>query len=51
VTDNGVGIEEAGLGGHGLENLRARAKKSGGAFDIFTNSDGDGTTLTWMSPV
>ena len=51
VRDNGVGIEETGSGGHGLENLRARAKKTGGSFDIFTTPDGDGTTLTWMSPV
>jgi signal transduction histidine kinase len=51
VVDDGVGFarERAdGAGGHGLRNMRARAERRHGRFDIFPGQDG-GTVLEWQA--
>lgn len=50
VQDNGVGIELPGAfgAGLGLVNLRSRAEKLGGSFEILTGEDG--TRLLWRVP-
>jgi len=52
VTDNGIGIElpTDGQGGLGLGNLRTRAEKLGGYFEV-QPADGGGTRLTWCVPL
>jgi signal transduction histidine kinase len=51
VTDNGIGgLHPAGDGvGRGLVNLRSRAEKLGGAFEILT-PEGGGTKVIWSVP-
>ncbi len=50
VQDNGIGIElpEAFGSGLGLVNLRSRAERLGGSFEILTGEDG--TRLVWRVP-
>ncbi len=50
VHDNGIGIElpQALGAGLGLVNLRSRAEKLGGTFEILTGDDG--TRLLWRVP-
>ena len=51
VVDDGVGIAPASDGcGLGLTNLRSRAEKLGGTFEIQTVDDG-GAKATWRVPV
>ncbi len=52
VVDNGSGllIDRGGLAGHGLMNMRSRAEKLGGTFEIFS-VEGQGTRLSWNVPV
>jgi signal transduction histidine kinase len=52
VTDDGTGIELplSGSSGLGLANLRERAKKLGGTFEIFPGPDA-GTRLVWSVPL
>jgi signal transduction histidine kinase len=51
VVDNGVGFApRAHGGGLGLTNLRARAEKLGGTFDIQV-VQGGGTRVTWCVPI
>lgn len=51
VQDNGIGIEvsQAFGAGLGLLNLRSRAERLGGSFEILTGEDG--TRLLWRVPV
>ena len=51
VRDNGIGIElpQAFGAGLGLVNLRSRAERLGGSFEILTGEDG--TRLVWRVPV
>ena len=51
VHDNGIGIDlsRAFGAGLGLVNLRSRAERLGGSFEILT--DEDGTRLVWRVPV
>ena len=51
VRDNGIGIElpQAFGAGLGLVNLRSRAERLGGSFEILTGEDG--TRLLWRVPV
>lgn len=51
VTDNGVGLPEGGVrpGGHGLTNLRARARALGGECTLDANPEG-GAVLRWTAP-
>jgi signal transduction histidine kinase len=52
VADNGVGVvsKSANAGGLGLKNLRTRAEKLHGTFEV--QSDGaSGTRLTWCVPI
>jgi signal transduction histidine kinase len=51
VRDNGIGIElpQAYGAGVGLVNLRTRAERLGGSFEILTGEDG--TRLLWCVPV
>ena len=49
VTDNGIGISQTDRIS-GLANLRERAEKRGGSFDISPGSTG-GTMLTWKVPI
>jgi signal transduction histidine kinase len=51
VQDNGIGIElsQAFGAGLGLVNLRSRADRLGGSFEIRTGEDG--TRLVWRVPV
>jgi signal transduction histidine kinase len=48
VTDNGIGISQTGRMS-GLANLRERAGKHGGSFDISAGLNG-GAILTWTIP-
>lgn len=50
VQDNGIGIElpQAFGAGLGLVNLRSRAERLGGSFEILTGEDG--TRLLWRVP-
>jgi len=52
VSDNGKGIQlpPDGQGGLGLGNLRTRAEKLGGYFEI-EPADGGGTRATWWVPL
>ncbi len=52
IIDNGRGLEidPAGSVGHGLMNLRSRAEKLSGTFDILSVETG-GTRLSWSVPV
>ncbi len=52
VIDNGSGFEvdHAGAAGHGLTNLRNRAEKLSGSFEI-SSVEGEGTRLSWSVPV
>ena len=51
VLDNGHGIQGAGgEGSHGLVNMRRRAEKLNGSFEVETPDDG-GTLLIWQVPV
>jgi two-component system, NarL family, sensor histidine kinase DevS len=51
VRDNGIGIElpQAFGAGLGLVNLRSRAERLGGTFEILTGQDG--TRVLWRVPV
>ena len=49
VSDDGGGMKGVRLGGHGLENMRARAKKEGGSIAYETNPDG-GTDVVIKLP-
>jgi signal transduction histidine kinase len=50
VTDDGVGYRGDAKVGRGVDNLRARATKLDGDFDI-SQMDSGGTTLTWRVPL
>jgi signal transduction histidine kinase len=52
VIDNGSGlvVDKVGSAGHGLMNLRNRAEKLSGTFEIFS-VEGGGTRLSWSAPV
>jgi signal transduction histidine kinase len=52
VTDNGCGMdpERSAPFGHGLDNMRHRAEKLHGSFEV-SSPDGGGTVLTWQVPV
>ena len=49
VTDDGVGVPDQVLGGHGLANLAERAEALGGEFEL-TNQLVGGSKLTWRVP-
>lgn len=51
VTDNGRGLRpcESREGGLGMTNMRRRAEKLGGRFEVM--SQGGGTVLTWRVPL
>lgn len=50
VVDNGTGIADHVVHGHGLDNLNARAQRVGGDFTITNNATGTGgATLTWRA--
>jgi signal transduction histidine kinase len=61
VEDDGRGIPDArvaavgddgapGLGGHGLRNLRQRARRLGGSMDVLRPAAG-GTLVVWRVPL
>ncbi len=50
VIDNGIGILADAQGGLGLGNMRTRAEKLGGYFEVRAGDDG-GTRLTWRIPL
>jgi signal transduction histidine kinase len=52
VIDNGSGlvVDKVGSAGRGLMNLRNRAEKLSGTFEIFS-VEGGGTRLSWSAPV
>ncbi|MFK0156129.1 PAS domain S-box protein [Streptomyces sp. NPDC090493] len=50
VTDNGRGLDPAVTRSSGLTNLRRRAEKLGGTFDI-TGDPAGGTRLRWRIPL
>jgi len=52
VRDNGIGVElaTANAGGMGLKNLRTRAEKLNGTFEVRAD-DAGGTRLTWRVPI
>jgi signal transduction histidine kinase len=52
IVDDGCGMaqSESGAGGLGLGNLRRRAEKLHGVFDI-ESPEGGGTVLTWQVPL
>ncbi len=52
VSDNGRGLEtdQVGSAGRGLTNLRSRAEKLSGKFEILS-VEGGGTRVSWSAPV
>jgi len=50
VKDNGRGFQSAGNNGHGLENMRARLKQVGGAFECVSTA-ASGTVITFRIPL
>ncbi len=52
VIDNGNGlvVDQVGPAGHGLTNLRNRAEKLSGTFEILSVESG-GTRLSWSAPL
>ena len=50
VTDNGRGMDAKTEGGLGLNNLRRRAEKLHGDFEVANNPSG-GTVLMWRVPL
>ncbi|MEV0903292.1 sensor histidine kinase [Streptomyces hokutonensis] len=50
VTDNGRGIDPAVTRSSGLTNLRRRAEKLGGTFEVESRPEG-GTRLRWRIPL
>ncbi|MFF4507377.1 PAS domain S-box protein [Streptomyces sp. NPDC001401] len=50
VTDNGLGIDPAVTRSSGLTNLRRRAEKLGGMFEVAGRPEG-GTRLRWRIPL
>jgi signal transduction histidine kinase len=52
ILDNGVGIDhgEGRAGGHGLVNMKRRAEKLYGSFEIEA-PDAGGTLLIWQVPI
>jgi signal transduction histidine kinase len=50
VIDDGKGIDLPVAQGLGLKNLRSRAEKLGGSFEI-TRAEGGGTQVVWRAPV
>jgi signal transduction histidine kinase len=50
ITDNGSGPGDVDSGGHGLRNMRSRAERLGGRFDI-AGTEGGGTSVAWSVPV
>jgi two-component system sensor histidine kinase DevS len=50
ITDNGVGYRSDSGGGRGVENLRARASRLEGDFEIAALDSG-GTKLAWRVPL
>jgi signal transduction histidine kinase len=55
VEDDGrgvdAGIAQAGDGGLGMKNLRARAERLGGTLEVSSGPHGRGTRLCWRVPV
>jgi len=49
VTDNGVGVPDEVIGGHGLRNLADRAALLGGSCSV-ARADGGGTVVVWRVP-
>ena len=53
MVDDGVGLMSGSGGsgerGHGLRNMRSRAEKLGGTFEV-TVPEGGGTRLVWRVP-
>jgi signal transduction histidine kinase len=51
VSDDGRGFDpEVSPGGHGVQNMRARAARRGGSFEL-DERPGGGTTLRWSVPL
>jgi signal transduction histidine kinase len=51
VTDDGIGVEDAGRGiGRGLSNMAERAESLKGSFNLHPGPDG-GTELSWRVPL
>ena len=50
VTDDGRGVDPAAPAGDGLTNLRRRAERGGGTFDVAPAPAG-GATLRWRVPI
>lgn len=51
ITDDGSGIEGQRLGGHGLENMRARAEKESGRLEILKGDGGTGGRVRVLFPL
>jgi PAS domain S-box-containing protein len=49
VADDGVGMPEEVLGGHGLRNLAERAREVGGSLQVERRPEG-GSLLVWQAP-
>jgi signal transduction histidine kinase len=49
ISDNGIGIGSS-VSTSGLKNLRARAERRGGSFDVQLSAHG-GAQLTWKAPI
>ena len=51
VSDNGAGLpDDVRTGGHGLENMRARAERLGGSLQL-SGPAGNGTVVEWRVPL
>ena len=50
VVDDGVGVDGEVLGGHGLANMQARARRFGGEFSVESGAERR-TVLSWTVPL
>jgi PAS domain S-box-containing protein len=50
VSDDGAGMGDRAVSGNGLANMRQRAEKLGGSFDVSSPQRG-GTTVEWRVPI
>ena len=51
VSDDGIGLpEDYETRGHGFRNMRADAERMGGRFEVKSDGDDGGTTVTCVVP-
>ncbi|CAN3127457.1 CHASE3 domain-containing protein [Mycobacterium sp. smrl_JER01] len=51
VRDNGIGVSDQDVLGHGRRNIAARAAQFGGTATVCNNADGPGAVVEWIVPL